>query len=123
MAFWDSYPKQTSKAQARMAWVRALQRTDPQTLADALERRAVEWKHKEPRWIPNPATWLDSEPENDTDLKFGPGWRKTADSPRERWEHEDGRVAYRPLDSDQLFDVDEDGFFHCGGPERGWWES
>lgn len=122
-AIWGTYPKQANKASARMAYVRAVQRIEaaggdgPAVLLDSLERRLPEWAFKERRWIPNLASWLDSEPENDNDYKFGPGWRKVADEPRERWEHEDGRVAYRPLDSDQLFDVDEDGFAHFGGPE------
>lgn len=61
--FWDSCPRKRDKGHARKAWRRALKRTDPATLVDAMRSHAEHWRSHgtEDRFIPHPATWLNGE--------------------------------------------------------------
>ncbi|WP_282795154.1 hypothetical protein [Streptomyces sp. CC224B] len=62
--FWAAYPRRVAKGAARNAWARALKRgADPAAITAAATRHAAQWRaaHTEPRFIPYPATWLNSE--------------------------------------------------------------
>ncbi|MFJ5923882.1 hypothetical protein ACIQF6_14920 [Kitasatospora sp. NPDC092948] len=63
-AFWKAYPRKVGKGAARKAWAAALKRgADPASIATAAPRHAAFWitAGTEPRFIPHPSTWLNSE--------------------------------------------------------------
>ncbi|MGI5196540.1 hypothetical protein ACQEVY_23310 [Streptomyces sp. CA-288835] len=63
-AFWITYPRKVAKGTARTAFAKALKRgADPAAITAAAARHAAQWRatHTEARFIPYPATWLNSE--------------------------------------------------------------
>lgn len=58
--FWSVYPRKTAKAKARIAFDKALSKTDVGTMI-----RAIAWQSQTEQWmrgiIPHPATWLNQE--------------------------------------------------------------
>ncbi|MGW7085048.1 hypothetical protein ACWGH2_16370 [Streptomyces sp. NPDC054871] len=62
--FWSAYPRKVAKGTARTAWKKALKRgAAPAAVTAAAARHAAQWRaaHTETRFIPHPATWLNSE--------------------------------------------------------------
>jgi hypothetical protein len=62
--FWAAYPRKVGKGAARTAWAKALKRgADPAAIAAAVPKHAAYWRAlgTELRFIPYPATWLNSE--------------------------------------------------------------
>ncbi|MGI3199625.1 hypothetical protein ACRJ4W_15340 [Streptomyces sp. GLT-R25] len=62
--FWAAYPRKVAKGTARGAWVKALKRgVSAQHIIAAATRAAAQWRaaHTELRFVPHPATWLNSE--------------------------------------------------------------
>tara|TARA_R100001163_G_C5068104_1_gene207883 strand:- start:2417 stop:3250 length:834 start_codon:yes stop_codon:yes gene_type:complete len=54
--FWKSYPKKVGKGAARKAFKKALKTTSPENIMEGLGKY-----HPDPRFICNPATWLNQE--------------------------------------------------------------
>jgi len=54
--WWQAYPRKEAKGAAAKAYAKALTLTDPQALLDALDRN---WPTR--KYIPHPATWLNSQ--------------------------------------------------------------
>lgn len=65
--FWSAYPKKQGKAAARKAFDKALRKSDPQTLLNAMEaqKRSDQWTRDGGRYIPLASTWLNGERWND----------------------------------------------------------
>lgn len=62
--FWDFYPRREAKAAAKKVYARALAKTTPEAMAEAVRLYAEEWKErpaKDRRFIPHPTTWLNQE--------------------------------------------------------------
>ena len=59
--FWNTYPRRVSKGHARRAWVGAIKKTEPETIAAAAAKYAATMKGTEQKFIPHPATWLNGE--------------------------------------------------------------
>lgn len=62
--FWDAYPKKTSKAKAREAWLRLKpdEELTEKILKGLEESKSWEnWKVENGRYIPAPAHWLENE--------------------------------------------------------------
>lgn len=59
--WWTHYPKKVDKGQARKAFKAALKKTDLDTLTEGAKRYAASVASSEPRFIKNPATWLNAE--------------------------------------------------------------
>ena len=66
--FWTAYPRKVKKPFARKAWDRAIKnKTDPQTVIDAVPRHSAHWRNTgtDVQYIPHPSTWLNGECWND----------------------------------------------------------
>lgn len=62
--FWEAYPKKKSKGQAKKAWTKINpQATFLETIMQSLEKakNSGQWQKENGRFIPYPATWLNSE--------------------------------------------------------------
>lgn len=65
--FWGAYPRRTKKADARVAFARALKKTTLGVMLDALEwqREQESWNERDEvgvlRYVPHPTTWLNKE--------------------------------------------------------------
>jgi hypothetical protein len=59
--FWALYPNKTGKGAARRAWPNALRRAPSAEIMNGLAVAIVRWKRGDPKFIPNPATWLNQE--------------------------------------------------------------
>jgi hypothetical protein len=88
--FWEAYPKKADKRVAEQAFVKALKRTNLDTLMAGVLQYSLDPARK-PEFTKNPATWLNAdawanaplvapEPLNDWGKPFG----KPAESPRQR---------------------------------------
>ena len=58
--FWRVYPRKTDKGKARQAYVKALTKTDPETLKAAAQR-FKDLPGREAKFTPHPTTWLNGE--------------------------------------------------------------
>jgi len=56
--FWAIYPRKTGKGHARKAYLTAVRKADPETIAAGV--KAARWP-PDPQFIPHPATWLNGE--------------------------------------------------------------
>lgn len=56
--FWAAYPRKAGKGAARVAYLKAIGKTDARTLLDGV--LAAQWPAAE-KYIPHPATWLNQE--------------------------------------------------------------
>ena len=77
--FWTAYPRKKDRGHARKAWVKALTKTNAQTILDSLPTHKTEWAKSDPRFIPYPATWLNGEHWADVIEASNP--------PRQMWAH------------------------------------
>jgi len=59
--FWKLYPRKIAKGHARLAFNRALKKTDAQTIFDAVAKFSESVEYKEKQYIPHPTTWLNGE--------------------------------------------------------------
>ena len=59
--FWNTYPRKIAKGHARLAFERALKKTDAVTILSAAAKFAETVEHKEKQYIPHPTTWLNGE--------------------------------------------------------------
>jgi DNA-binding transcriptional ArsR family regulator len=59
--FWDYYPKKVAKGDARKAFKKALAKISGSELLLAVRPYADSVKHKDPKFIPHAATWLNGE--------------------------------------------------------------
>jgi|TARA_R110002020_G_scaffold15864_2_gene56535 hypothetical protein len=59
--FWNTYPRKIAKGHARLAFERALKKTDAVTILTAASKFAENVEHKEKQYIPHPTTWLNGE--------------------------------------------------------------
>jgi hypothetical protein len=60
--FWRTYPRKTSKRDARKAWASAVRRTgDPAVVLAGARRYAADPNLPEQQFIPHPATWLNGD--------------------------------------------------------------
>lgn len=59
--FWSAYPRRVQKRRAEQAWNAALGRgADPSALVDAAARFATAVADRDLRYVPHPASWLNS---------------------------------------------------------------
>ena len=71
--FWRFYPRKKSKGDAMKAWRQtAGDRPELESLLLALERSCREWKRRDAKYIPYPATWIralcwEDEPDPEPD--------------------------------------------------------
>ncbi|KKK80922.1 hypothetical protein LCGC14_2818630, partial [marine sediment metagenome] len=56
--FWEAYPKKVGKGEARKAWGKK-GTVSLSHILEAIQKQKEHWR--EPRFIPNPATWLNQE--------------------------------------------------------------
>lgn len=59
--FWQIYPRKIAKGHARLAFARALKKTDADTIMQAASKFAESVEYKEKQYIPHPTTWLNGE--------------------------------------------------------------
>ena len=60
--FWAQAPRKTGKKAAEKAWGRARKLAEPSEILLRLQlMKSTEWARRELRYIPYPATWLNSE--------------------------------------------------------------
>lgn len=60
-AFWAAYPRKVGKGDTRLAWAKALRKTDAQTLIHAARALRDDPNLPETQYIPYPTTWLNGE--------------------------------------------------------------
>lgn len=60
-AFWATYPQRIGKRAAATAWDRATRRAPPDEILAGLNRALPELLRREPKFVPNPATWLNQD--------------------------------------------------------------
>lgn len=59
-SWWGHYPKKVGKDAAAKAYAKAVKSIAPDELLDASLPRLAQLAKREPRFIPHPATWLNS---------------------------------------------------------------
>ena len=75
--FWEHYPRRVAKKAARVAYERALELTDAETLRSGAEAYAYAMKGKEHRYVCHAATWLNQERwEDEHEVKCDDGWTR-----------------------------------------------
>lgn len=59
--FWSAYPRKVSKQEAKKAFVKALEKTDIDTMLAAIEaqKNCPQWVKDKGQFIPHPSTWLN----------------------------------------------------------------
>jgi hypothetical protein len=57
--FWKLYPKKVGRDAARTKWTAALKRASLDEVMAGLHKYLPIWRTTEPKFIPNPATWLN----------------------------------------------------------------
>jgi hypothetical protein len=67
--FWKAYPRKVAKGSASRAFAKAVKKTSPATIIEAVKLFAVSCAGKEPDFIPHAATWLNAERWSDAELK------------------------------------------------------
>lgn len=67
--FWVHCPRKVGKGSARHAYRNAIKKTSPETLAASMRLFAAKQAGNDPKFIPHPASWLNSERWLDDDLK------------------------------------------------------
>lgn len=63
--WWCLVPRKVGKGHAQKAYLRALTKTDPTTLAEGMRRYDLERTGQDPQFTVHPATWLNGERWND----------------------------------------------------------
>lgn len=60
--FWEHYPRKVAKGEARKVWKRLKPYPHLETIHKTLKRqsRSDQWRREDGRFIPHPATWLNS---------------------------------------------------------------
>lgn len=66
-AFWMIFPRKIGKGTARAAFIKALKKTDLETLLKGAERYAAEREGQDKNYTAHPATWLNGERWTDED--------------------------------------------------------
>jgi len=62
VAFWSAYPRPVGKGSARMAWARAIKKTEPKMIIEAAQRyRDSPRRSQDLKYVPHPARWLNDE--------------------------------------------------------------
>ena len=84
-AFWSDYPRKVGKGAAVKAWKAATRKTNPQAIRDGLRRQLPAMTQQEPRFIPHPSTWLNSERWTDDPEALRPNLRAVGDQRPEGW--------------------------------------
>jgi hypothetical protein len=74
--FWEAYPKKTDKGAARLAFERALKKTDAESIIVGAKRYASDPNLPTKRFIKNPATWLNAEAWDNPPLPEDPSKKK-----------------------------------------------
>ena len=61
LKFWELYPKKRAKAGAAKAFAKAIQKTDIETMLQALEQQksSPDWQKDDGQFIPLPSSWLN----------------------------------------------------------------
>jgi hypothetical protein len=67
--FWKAYPRKVARGSASRAFAKAVKKTSPATILEAVKLFAVSCAGKEPDFIPHAATWLNAERWSDAELK------------------------------------------------------
>lgn len=66
--FWALCPRKEGKGAARKAWEKARRKVPAQTLIDGMRRYRDASRHREPKYIAHPSTWLNQERWEDTPI-------------------------------------------------------
>ncbi len=58
--FWEAYPKKTGKGETWKSWQK-IKGVETETILDALEKQKMLKFSKDPKYVPNPSTWLNQK--------------------------------------------------------------
>lgn len=58
--FWDQYPRKAAKQSARKAWDKAVAKTEPKVIIEAVRAFAASKAAENMQFVPYPGTWLNA---------------------------------------------------------------
>jgi hypothetical protein len=82
--FYNLYPRKVARGRAKLAYVKALKRTDPETLIAGLQTWIDKTQIIDKRFIPHPESWLNADRWLDEDFVTTPTKQKLVDKDAER---------------------------------------